>query len=156
MQADIHRIKSWKKALSLTLADETEIRISFFSSLYFLILLKECFLFLSFPFFSFCFLGPQMQHMEVPKPGVESEIQLPATATVTATAISGTSHICDLHHSSWQCWILNPLSEAWDQTHIIMDTSWVNFCWATGGTLKECLLLTSQKNIFRDLEANIT
>ena len=28
-----------------------------------------------------------------------------------------------LCHSSWHCWILNPLSEARDQTHIFMDTS---------------------------------
>ena len=33
------------------------------------------------------------------------------------------SHICSLHHSSRQCQILNPLSEARDQTHILMDTS---------------------------------
>ena len=28
-----------------------------------------------------------------------------------------------LHHSSWQPWILNPLSMARDETHILMDTS---------------------------------
>ena len=33
------------------------------------------------------------------------------------------SHICNLHHSSWQCWILNLLSKARDQTQILMDTS---------------------------------
>uniref|UniRef100_A0A8D1VUY0 Myosin light chain 1/3, skeletal muscle isoform n=1 Tax=Sus scrofa TaxID=9823 RepID=A0A8D1VUY0_PIG len=31
------------------------------------------------------------------------------------------SHICNLHHSSGQCQILNPLSEARDQTHNLME-----------------------------------
>ena len=35
------------------------------------------------------------------------------------------SHICDLHHSSQQYQILNPLSEARDGTRIFMDTSQV-------------------------------
>ena len=52
--------------------------------------------------------------MEVLRLGVESKVQLPAYATATAT--QDPSHGCDLHHSSWQCWILNPLSEARDQT----------------------------------------
>ena len=50
--------------------------------------------------------------MELPKLGVELELQLLAYAT--ATAIWDLSHICDLHHSLWQCWILNMLSEARD------------------------------------------
>ena len=33
-----------------------------------------------------------------------------------------------------QSWILNPLSKARDRTHILMDTSWVSFPWATTGT----------------------
>ena len=36
-------------------------------------------------FFSFCFLGPFLWHMEVPNLGVESELQLPAYTTATAT-----------------------------------------------------------------------
>ena len=44
-----------------------------------------------------CFLGPHSHHMEVPRLGVESELQLPAYAT--ATAMTDPSHICDLHHS---------------------------------------------------------
>ena len=35
------------------------------------------------------------------------------------------SYVCHLDHSSWQHWILNPLSEARDPTHIIMDIRWV-------------------------------
>ena len=33
--------------------------------------------------------------------------------------------ICKLHHSSWQYWMLNPLREARDRTHILTDTSQV-------------------------------
>ena len=69
------------------------------------------------------FLGPQQQHMEVPRLGVQLELQLPDYALATATP--DLSCVCDLHPSSWQCRILNPLSEARDQTHLFMDTSWV-------------------------------
>ena len=48
-----------------------------------------------------CFLGPHPQHMEVPRLGVEWELQVPAYAT--ATEIPDPSCVCDLHHSSWQC-----------------------------------------------------
>ena len=61
--------------------------------------------------------------MEVPRLGVQSEMQLPAYATVTATQDLGID--CDLYHSSWQRQISNPLSEARDQTLILMHTSWV-------------------------------
>ena len=37
-----------------------------------------------------------------------------AMAYTTAIAIRDLSRIRDLHHSSWQRWILNPLSEAMD------------------------------------------
>ena len=56
--------------------------------------------------------------MEVPRPEVKSELQLPAYTT--ATSMQDPSCMCNLHHSSWQCQILNPLSEAKDQTHILM------------------------------------
>ena len=59
--------------------------------------------------------------MEVPRLGVELELQLlPSTTT---TVMQNLSHVCDLHHSSQQHQILNPLSKAMDQTHILMDTS---------------------------------
>ena len=60
--------------------------------------------------FFFGFLGPHPWYMEVPRVGVEMELQLLAYTTVTATW--DPSHVCDLHHSSWQRQILNPLSEA--------------------------------------------
>ena len=38
-----------------------------------------------------------------------------------------------LHHSSRQRQILNPLSVARAQTNILMDASWVCYCWAITG-----------------------
>ena len=70
--------------------------------------------------------------MEVPRLGVKSELQLPTYAT--ATAIGHLSHVHSLHHSSWHCQILNPLSKVRDWTHILMDTSWVCYCWGTTRT----------------------
>ena len=83
-------------------------------------------------FFSFI-LGPHLQHMEGFRPGVELELQLPAYGTTTA--IPGLSQVCKPHHSSWQCQILNPLSEARVRTHILMDTSQVHNSCTTMGTL---------------------
>ena len=57
--------------------------------------------------------------MEVPKLGVQSELQLPVYTTATATL--DLSHVCDVQHSSWQYWILNPLSEAKDGTRTLTD-----------------------------------
>ena len=73
--------------------------------------------------FCLCFLGPHLQHMEVPRLGVKSELQL--LACTTATAMLDSSSMCDLHHNSQQHQILNPPSEARDQTQIRMDTSQV-------------------------------
>ena len=80
----------------------------------------------------FFFLGPHMQHMEVPRLRVELDLQLLATDTVTRDL----SCICDLYHSSWQCHILNPLSKARDRdrTCILMDTSRIHFHCMTTGT----------------------
>ena len=63
-------------------------------------------------FLSFFLLWPHPRHMEVPRLGVESEPQL--LAYPTATAMQDLNHICDLHHSSRQLQILNPLREARD------------------------------------------
>ena len=68
--------------------------------------------FSKFVLFRFCFFRAAPQHMEVPRLGVESELQMPAYAA--ATVMWDPSHICDLYHNSWQCQILNPLSKARD------------------------------------------
>ena len=52
----------------------------------------------------------------------------------TATETQDPSHICNLHHSSWQRWILNSLSKARDQSHVLMGSSRVHYCWAMTGT----------------------
>ena len=36
----------------------------------------------------------------------------------TATATQDPSRLCDLHHSSWPCWILTPLSKARYHAHV--------------------------------------
>jgi len=61
--------------------------------------------------------------MEVRRLGVQLELHL--LAYTTAIAMWDLSCVCDLHHNSWQCWILNPLSEAGDGTLILMDASWI-------------------------------
>ena len=77
-------------------------------------------------FFFFAFLELQTWHMEVPRLGVKLEQKLPAYTT--ATVMWNLRHLSDLHHTSQQCWILNPMSEARDQTCILTDTSWVCYC----------------------------
>ena len=70
--------------------------------------------------------------------GVELELQLLAYATATATL--DLSHVCDLHHSSGQHQILNPLREARDRTHVLMNISWVHYHKATRRTPKNAIL----------------
>ena len=78
-------------------------------------------------FVCFCFLGPPPQHMKVPRLRVESKLQLLAYSIATATAMWDLSRICDLHHSSRQRWIPNPLSKTRDRTLDLMVPSWIHF-----------------------------
>ena len=88
--------------------------------------------------------------MEVRGPGIESELQLQPTPqlqqcqilfflfvfcvfTATPKAYGNSqargpigTTVAILHHSSQQHWILNPLSKARDQTHVLMDPSRVH------------------------------
>ena len=60
--------------------------------------------------------------MEVPRLGVEWELQL--LAYTEATNMWDPSCIGNLYFSSGQHGILNPPSEARDQTLILVDVSW--------------------------------
>ena len=101
-----------------------------------------------------CLLGPHLWLMEVPRLGVQSELQLPADTT--ATASPDPSHVCNLHHSSWQRWIVNPLSKAREWTHVLMDTSQGRYHWAMMGNPPyfNILLLISlkEKILFSSME----
>ena len=77
--------------------------------------------------FFFSFLRQPLWHVEVPRLGVEMELQLPAYTT--ATAMPDLSHVC-----SWQHQILNSLSKARNCTRILMVASWVYYQWAMMGT----------------------
>ena len=69
-------------------------------------------------YFILCFIGPFLWYMEVPKLGVESELQL--LAYTTATATWDPSSICDPYHRSWQCRIPDPLRPGIEPT-----SSWI-------------------------------
>ena len=92
--------------------------------------------------FPFLFKGPLPWHVEIPRLGVQVDLQLPACATATATW--GPSHIFNLPHSSRQHQVLNPLIEARDQTHNLM----VRFCCATTGTPKHYFWLFLSFNLY--------
>ena len=64
--------------------------------------------------------------MEVPRLGVALELQLPAYTTAIAT--QDLSCVCDLHHSSLKCRILNPPSEVRNQTYVLMDINRACYC----------------------------
>ena len=63
--------------------------------------------------------------------GSQARVQIGATAAGlqpslrSCLTMQDLSHVCNPHHSPWQCWVLNPQSEARDWTWILMDPSWV-------------------------------
>ena len=85
-------------------------------------MLKASGFFFFFFFFFGLFVFPGLRH--IPRLGVQSELQLLAYTTATATV--DPSCVFNLHHSSRQCQILNPVSEARDQTHVLMDSSGIH------------------------------
>ena len=97
-QSESHQSMCWKLIILISNMN------SFFC-------LFVCFVFLPF-------LGWLLQHMGVPRPGVELELQPPAYARATATRDQ--SRIYNLHHSSRQRRILNPLNKGRDRTRNLM------------------------------------
>ena len=86
-----------------------------------------------FFFFFFAFLGPHPQHMEVPRLGVKSELQLLPTPQPQQRQICTRSLTYSTAHSN-----TGPLTH-WvrpgiDWTGILMDTDQVPYHWATTGT----------------------
>ena len=87
-----------------------------------------------------------MRHMEVPRLEVQSELQLPVYITATTP---NPSCVCDLYQSPRQYQIFNPLSEAWDRTCILTDTSQIHFHCTTMGTPWVCFAkLYLSRNLF--------
>ena len=99
----------------------------------------------AFFFFFFVFLGPHPRHMEDHRLGVESELQLPAYTTATAT--QDPSHVCDLQHNSRQQRLLNLLSEARDWTCNLMVSGRIGFHCAMTGTPEHKCLFRRHQNI---------
>ena len=94
--------------------------------------------------FTYCFLGPHLWHMKVPRSGVKSELHL---TCATATATPDLRHICDLCCSSRQHQILNH----WGKPGMEPESSWilVRFVtpWATMGTPRVFSIALKNENI---------
>ena len=103
--------------------------------------------------FFFFFLGLHLWHVEVPRIGVTSELHL--LAYTTATAMQDVSHVCNLHHSSWQHQIPESLSKATDPTSILIDTGWIHFHCATRGTPKSKDLVTVRGSCIFRLQSGV-
>ena len=93
----------------------------------------------------FSLLGPHLWYMEVPKLGVESELQLPAYTTATATR--ALSHITTYTIAHGNVGSPTP----WERAGIEPTSSWIltsRVCytghWATRGAPAELLLISTE------------
>ena len=71
--------------------------------------------------------------MKVPRLMAQSEPQLLAYITATPTTTADPSYVCNLHHSSQQCRILNP-EQGQGSNRNLMVPSWICFQCATMGS----------------------
>ena len=97
-----------------------------------------------FKFYLFL-LGLHPLHMEVARPGVDLELEL--LAYTTATTTWDLNHVCDLHCSLQQRWILNPQSGARDWP----TSSWIQLVQPFTAKPEQELLFLFFKSIFTDL-----
>ena len=134
-----HSVGTLALFLSIFLSIHTHISVNWFVCQYIYPSIIHPLIIITFFFFGL-FRATPMAYGSSHRLGVESEIQLLAYATATATR--DPSHVCDLHHSSGQHQIPHPLSEARDRTHILMDPSRIHLCCTTTGTPNHsnCLL----------------
>ena len=91
----------------------------------------------------FVFSRALPRHMEVPRPGVQ--VEAVADSLHHSHSNTDASRIWDLHPSSWQSRLLNPLREARDRAHNLMVPSRIRFYSATMRT--PSLLQFLKKNI---------
>ena len=82
------------------------------------------FFFLSSSFFFLLFRATAVAYGG---PQARDPVGSAAAAYAAVTATPDLSCVCGLHCSFQKHRILNPLSEARDRTHILLDTSWVRF-----------------------------
>ena len=97
---------------------------------------RHCFIYL---FIYFVFLGPHPWHMEVPRLGVESELQLLACTTATACGIRATSVTYTTAHGN-----AGSLTH-WTRPGIKLTSSWILV-----GFLSHCagLMRTPKRHCF--------
>ena len=87
--------------------------------------------------------------MEVTRLGVKLELRLLAYSIAIAT--QDPSRIFELHHSSQQRQILDPLMEARDRMHNLMDTSRIHFWCTSMGTPTTFIFLRNHQTFPQQL-----
>ena len=97
--------------------------------------------FLSF-FFFFCFLGPHLQDMEVPRLEVKLELQLLAYST--ATAMWDLNWVCSLHHSTA---LPDPQPTEWGQGSNPYPHEYLYPLCQNRNSLKSTFLISGTNNI---------
>ena len=75
--------------------------------------------------FFFCLLSFFFRAAPMACGSSQSRGRTGAAAAGLCQSHRNSSHVCNLHHSSQQCWIPNPLSRARNRTCILLDTTWV-------------------------------